>query len=87
MSMRDDVLYTFRSVRSRPALVVAAMLTLALAIGINAAMVGLVGRALLGAPEHLVRSAGVLMFAVAVAATMLPARAASRSDPATLLRS
>jgi len=32
-------------------------------------------------------SAGLVMFAVAIAATLVPARAASRADPATLLRS
>ena len=52
--MRDAVLYTIRSVTHRPGLVCAAVLTLALAIGINAAMVGLMQRALLSPPDHLV---------------------------------
>ena len=53
MEMRDDLLHTLRALRSHPAPLVGAVLTLALAIGINAAMVGLVGRAFLTPPEHL----------------------------------
>ena len=52
--MRAHVLYTLRSIAATPGLMCATVLTLALAIGINAAMVGLVGRALLGAPGHLI---------------------------------
>jgi predicted permease len=44
-----------RSLRSDPGPLVAAVLTLALAIGLNAAMVGLVGRAFLEPPEHLIQ--------------------------------
>ena len=51
--MRDDLLHTLRSLRSKPAPTIAAVLTLALAIGINAAMIGLVGRAFLSPPEQL----------------------------------
>ena len=51
--MRDDLLHTYRSLRSRPGLILAAVFTLALAIGINAAMVGLVGRAFLSPPEQI----------------------------------
>jgi hypothetical protein len=47
MEMRDDLLHTLRAVRSHPAPLLGAVLTLALAIGINAAMVGLVARAFL----------------------------------------
>ena len=53
MEMRDDLLHTVRALRSHSAPLAGALLTLALAIGINAAMVGLVGRAFLTAPEHL----------------------------------
>jgi putative ABC transport system permease protein len=53
MEMRDDLLHTFRALRSQSAPLAGALLTLALAIGINAAMVGLAGRAFLTPPEHL----------------------------------
>ena len=53
MRMRDDLLHTLRSLRSRPGPTGAAVLTLALAIGINAAMIGLVGRAFLSPPEQI----------------------------------
>lgn len=46
--MRD----AFRSLRSAPGPAIAAVLTLALAIGTNAGMVGLVDRALLSPPAH-----------------------------------
>src|SRR5688572_15611922 len=50
--MRDDFLYGLRSLRATPGPICAAVLTLALAIGINAAMVGLIDRALYSPPEH-----------------------------------
>lgn len=50
--MRDDFLSAVRGLRSTPAPVAAAILTLALAIGMNVGMVGLVARALLSPPEH-----------------------------------
>lgn len=50
--MRDSISQSLRGLKSAPALVTAAVLTLGLAIGINVAMVGLVHRALLGAPPH-----------------------------------
>jgi len=50
--MRDDLLSAFRGLKSTPVPVAAAILTLALAIGMNVGMVGLVGRALLSPPEH-----------------------------------
>ena len=53
MDMRDDLRHTLRALRSHPGPLLAAVLTLALAIGINAAMVGLVGRAFLSAPGQL----------------------------------
>src|SRR5262245_116541 len=49
MGMRD----AFRSLKLSPGLSIAAVLTLALAIGTNAGMIGLVDRALLGAPPHI----------------------------------
>ena len=54
MRMRDALLHTLRSLRSTPAPIVAAIITLALAIGINAGMIGLAGRAFLLPPEQLV---------------------------------
>jgi predicted permease len=53
MGMRDGLRQTLRSLRTKPAPVAAAVLTLAFAIGINAGMIGLVGRAFLTPPEHL----------------------------------
>jgi predicted permease len=53
MEMRDDLRDTFRALRSHPGPLLAAILTLALAIGLNAAMLGLVGRAFLNPPEYL----------------------------------
>ena len=53
MTMRDDLRQTFRALRLHPGPLGGAVLTLALAIGINAGMVGLVGRAFLNPPEHL----------------------------------
>jgi predicted permease len=50
--MGDDFLYGLRSLRGTPGPIFAAVLTLALAIGINAAMVGLIDRALFSPPAH-----------------------------------
>lgn len=50
--MRDDITGAMRALRSTPAPVGAAIVTLALAIGINAGMIGLVDRALLSPPEQ-----------------------------------
>ena len=47
-----DVLSAIRSLKSTPGPIGAAILTLALAIGINAGMVGLIDRALLSPPEQ-----------------------------------
>jgi len=52
--MRDDLLSALRALKSSPAPVIGAILTLALAIGMNVGMVGLVSRALLSLPEHVV---------------------------------
>jgi len=51
--MRHEVVSAIRALRSTPGPVAAAILTLALAIGINAGMVGLVDRALLSPPEQI----------------------------------
>jgi hypothetical protein len=51
--LRDHVVDMGRSLRSRPGALCAAGLTLTLAIGVNAAMVGLVGRAFLSRPEQI----------------------------------
>lgn len=50
--MRDDLLSAVRGLKSTPVPVAAAILTLALAIGMNVGMVGLVARALLSPPEY-----------------------------------
>ena len=50
--MFNEVVSATRALRSTPGPVAAAILTLALAIGINAGMVGLVDRALLSPPEQ-----------------------------------
>jgi predicted permease len=50
--MRDDLRSAVRGLASTPVPVAAAILTLALAIGMNVGMVGLVARALLSPPEH-----------------------------------
>ena len=50
--MRDPVVSAIRALRSTPAPVGAAILTLALAIGMNAGMIGLIDRAILSPPEH-----------------------------------
>ena len=47
------VMRTLRSLRTGPGPLAGAVLTLALAIGLNAAMIGLVGRAFLSPPEHI----------------------------------
>ena len=52
--MRDDFLSALRALKSSPAPVIGAILTLALAIGMNVGMVGLVSRALLSLPEHVI---------------------------------
>jgi hypothetical protein len=50
--MFNEVVSAIRALRSTPGPVAAAILTLALAIGINAGMVGLIDRALLSPPEQ-----------------------------------
>src|SRR5262245_48468282 len=52
--MRDDVASAIRALASSPAPALAAVLTLALSIGMNAGMVGLIDRALLSPPEQVV---------------------------------
>ena len=58
--MRDDLVAALRALKSSPAPAIAAVLTLALAIGTNAGMIGLVGRALLSPPEHVVDPASLV---------------------------
>jgi predicted permease len=50
--MSNEVVSAIRALKSTPGPVAAAILTLALAIGINAGMVGLIDRALLSPPEQ-----------------------------------
>src|SRR5262245_14351907 len=52
--MRDDVASAIRALASSPAPALAAVLTLAVSIGMNAGMVGLIDRALLSPPEQVV---------------------------------
>jgi hypothetical protein len=52
--MRYDLRSAIRALKSTPGPIVAAIFTLALAIGMNAGMVGLVDRALLSPPEHVI---------------------------------
>src|SRR3954465_1645775 len=52
--MRDDLFSALRALKSSPAPAIAAVLTLALAIGMNVGMVSLVTRALLDPPSHVV---------------------------------
>lgn len=54
---RQDAMYALRALRREPGMAAGVVLTFALAIGANAAMAGLVGRLLLGAPPG-VRDAG-----------------------------
>src|SRR5215813_1520802 len=51
-TMRDDVVSAVRALMAQPVPPGAAILTLALAIGMNAGMVGLIDRALLSPPAH-----------------------------------
>jgi len=91
---RQDALYAVRALRREPGLAAGVVLTFALAIGANAAMFGLVGRLLLGAPPG-VRDAGrvariSLLFAsesgerFAAATTSYPAFRAINALGATL---
>src|SRR5262245_41672114 len=52
--MIDDLRSAVRSLKAAPAIPVAVVLTTALAVGINLAMVGLIDRALLSPPPHVV---------------------------------
>ena len=52
---RSDVVQALRELRTRPLILVAVVLTLGAAIGMNLAMFGLVDRALLSPPRHLVQ--------------------------------
>ena len=52
--MRDDLFSALRALKSSPAPAIAAVLTLALAIGMNVGMVSLVTRALLDPPSHVI---------------------------------
>jgi putative ABC transport system permease protein len=61
--MRDDLIAALRAFKASPAPAVAAIVTLALAIGMNVGMVGLVGRALLSPPEHVVDPASLVSVA------------------------
>jgi len=48
--LRHDLIYAMRTLRREPSLVTAVLVTFALAIGANSAMVGLISRLMLSAP-------------------------------------
>ena len=84
-----DVASALRSLAAAPALPVAAILTTALAVAMNLAMLGLIDRALFGvssADPLVIGLAGAVVIVVAILATWVPAVAASRADPNMLLR-
>jgi hypothetical protein len=51
-SLCIDAIAAIRALRARPGIPVAVVLTIALAVGINLAMLGLIDRALLSPPAH-----------------------------------
>lgn len=61
-SARDDLRFALRSLRRRPILTTAAALTLALGIGVNATMFGIVDRLLVRPPAHVQEPERVVRF-------------------------
>jgi putative ABC transport system permease protein len=53
-ALRDDLRYAFRGLRTKPGFAIAVVSTLALGIGANAAMFGIVDRLLFRAPDHMI---------------------------------
>lgn len=62
MSLALDLRYALRGLRRQPAFAASAVLTLALGIGANSAMFGLVDRLLLSAPPHIAQPERVVRF-------------------------
>lgn len=65
-SVAQDVRYALRGLRREPAFTAFAVITLALGIGANAAMYGVVDRLLLRGPDHVVDSDQLYRFTVTV---------------------
>lgn len=65
-SVRQDVRYAFRGLRREPAFTGFAVATLALGIGANAAMYGVVDRLLVRGPDHVVDSERIVRFTATV---------------------
>jgi putative ABC transport system permease protein len=83
--MRHDIEYAFRAVTSAPGAAATAVFILALSIGINAAMVGLIDRALLGRPAQVTEPERLVTLAfirddARMATTSYVAYAAVRDD-------
>lgn len=85
--MRDELVAALRALRSTPGPVSAAILTLALAAAIGGRWLQSLLCDTSRTDPIVLGSAAALMLIVALVATLLPARAASRADPTSLLRS
>jgi putative ABC transport system permease protein len=61
-ALRQDLTYALRQLRRSPGFALAAVLTLALGIGVNATMFGVIDRLLLRAPAHVTDPARLMLF-------------------------
>lgn len=64
-ALRSHLSFAFRGILRQPAFTTAVVLTLALGIGVNAAMFGVLDRLLLSPPEHVVDADRVVRIAIA----------------------